>query len=217
VLVVITGTGTDIGKTWYGAAVARALQSNGARVIARKPVQSFTPGDDTAQTTDADVLAAATGQRAFDVCPEHRWYPCAVAPPMAAEILGRAPFVLADLVAEHFAALPDPTPSNIVLVEGAGGPRSPLADDGDTIGLAEMLAADAVVIVSAAGLGAINAVRLAAEPFAPRSVVVALNRYDAKDDLHRRNAAWLQTRVGLGVVTSPEALAAVLQALAATG
>jgi dethiobiotin synthetase len=217
VLVVITGTGTDVGKTWYAAAVAVALQANDVRVIARKPVQSFTPGDDAARVTDADVLAAATGQPASEICPEHRWYPCAVAPPMAAELLGRPPFTIEDLVAEHRAALPSPAAGTIVLVEGAGGPRSPLADDGDTVDLADALDTDAVVLVSDANLGAINAVRLAAAPFAPRPVLVALNRYDASDDLHRRNAAWLQTREGLEVVTSPEALAALLQARAATG
>jgi dethiobiotin synthetase len=213
-LVVITGTGTEVGKTWYGAGVAIALQANDAHVIARKPVQSFAPGDDTAHVTDADVLAAATGQPVFDICPEHRWYPRAVAPPMAAELLGRPPFTIEDLAAEHRAALPAPTAGTIVLVEGAGGPRSPLADDGDTVDLADALDADTIVLVSDASLGAINAARLAAAPFALRTLVVALNRYDASDDLHRRNAAWLQTREGLEVVTSPEALAAVLQARA---
>jgi dethiobiotin synthetase len=216
-LVVITGTGTDVGKTWYGAALARALHSRGVGVIARKPVQSFDVGDDTAKKTDADVLADATGRPAVEICPEHRWYPCAVAPPMAAEILGRPPFTIADLAIEQLSTLESASASAIVLVEGAGGPRSPLADDGDTVDLANALDADAVVLVSDARLGAINAVRLAAAPFAPRPLIVALNRYDAADDLHCRNAAWLQTREGLEVVTSPEALAVVLQARVATG
>jgi hypothetical protein len=43
--------------------------------------------------------------------------------------------------------------------------------------------------------------------------VVALNRYDDADDLHRRNAQWLRTREGLEVVTDPEALASRLQSL----
>jgi dethiobiotin synthetase len=72
------------------------------------------------------------------------------------------------------------------------------------------LPTDAVVLVAEAGLGTINAVRLSASALAPWPLVVALNRYDERDDLHRRNAHWLRTREGLEVVTDPEALAVAL-------
>jgi dethiobiotin synthetase len=187
VLVVVTGTGTDVGKTWFTAATLRALAGRGHTVTARKPVQSFTAGD---PATDAHVLAAATGQDRFDVCPRHRWYEHAVAPPMAAEVLGLPRFTIADLARETTAA-----PGGTTFVEGAGGPRSPLADDGDTIDLARALPTAAVVLVADAGLGTINAVRLCAAQLAPSwPLVVALNRYDAADDLHARNAEWLRTR-----------------------
>ena len=79
------------------------------------------------------------------------------------------------------------------LVEGAGGPRSPLASDGDTVDLARALAPDAIVLVSDAGLGTINSVHLATEPLrAVAPVVVFLNRYNDTDELHRRNRAWLE-------------------------
>ena len=49
-------------------------------------------------------------------------------------------------------------------------------------------------------------------------VVVYLNRYDPDNDLHVRNHDWLATRVGLEVVTDPEALEEVVAALpSATG
>jgi len=64
--------------------------------------------------------------------------------------------------------------------------------------------------VADAGLGTINAVRLCATPLARWPLVVALNRYDERDELHRRNAQWLRTREGLDVVTDPEALASRL-------
>jgi len=51
-------------------------------------------------------------------------------------------------------------------------------------------------------------VRLSAAPFVAYEVVVALNRYDADDDLHRRNRDWLSERDGFDVVTSPRQLAA---------
>ncbi len=199
-LVVVTGTGTEVGKTWFAAATLVALRDRGVAVAARKPVQSFAAD---AGPTDADVLAAATGEAPDAVCRPHRWLAAAVAPPMAAEILGVAPFTIADLVAE----LAWPGPVDVGLVEGVGGPSSPLAADGDTVDLVAALRPDVVVLVAEPGLGAINAVRLASAPFTGVAVVVALNRFDGGDDLHRRNRDWLVDRLGIDVVTSPGALA----------
>lgn len=200
-LIVITGTGTEVGKTWWGAAAARALAAGGVTVAARKPVQSFAPTD---TTTDADVLALATGDDPHAVCPAHRWIARPLAPPMATEALGLPAFTIGDLVAET----EWPTGTAVGLVEGAGGARSPLADDGDTVALVRALAPDEVVVVADAGLGTINAVRLTVAALAPDPVVVALNHFDASDELHRRNREWLMNRDGLTVVTNPEALAA---------
>jgi dethiobiotin synthetase len=203
-LVVVTGTGTGIGKTWVAVRVATALAGAGHRVVARKPVQSFAPGD---AETDADALAAATDDDRHAVCAPGRWYEVPMAPPMAAEVLGRPPFTIADLVGE----LVWPEGTDIGLVESAGGPRSPLAHDGDTVDLTLALAPDAVVLVADAGLGTINAVRLAHAPLAAIApVIVVLNRYEAGDELHARNRAWLADRERLDVVVTAEELAASL-------
>ncbi|HZP27852.1 MAG TPA: AAA family ATPase [Acidimicrobiia bacterium] len=199
-LVVVTGTGTGVGKTWWTAAAASALRERGVRVAARKPVQSYAPGDGP---TDADVLAAATGSEPEAVCPRNRWYQVAMAPPMAADALGRPPFAVVDLCRET--VWPDAI--EIGFVEGAGGPRSPLAADGDTVDLAAALAADAIVLVADAGLGTVNAVRLAMGVLAPVApVTVVLNRYDGADELHRRNRAWLAERDGFTVVDTVDGL-----------
>jgi dethiobiotin synthetase len=203
VIVVVTGTGTEVGKTFVTAALARHLRDAGVAVAARKPAQSYAP-DDT--ETDADVLGAATGEPPEVVCPRDRWFSRALAPPMAADALGRHAPTIADLVRELDA--PD---SSLVLVEGAGGLLSPLAADGDTRALADALAASLVVLVADAGLGTINAVRLSAAALAGRSFVVFLNRFDDGCDLHRRNRDWLVTREGLDVETDIEALARRLE------
>jgi dethiobiotin synthetase len=70
--------------------------------------------------------------------------------------------------------------------------------------LAELLDPDRIVLVADAGLGTINAVRLAAGVLDGWPVTVVLNRYDALDDLHRRNRAWLVDRDGFDVVISAE-------------
>jgi dethiobiotin synthetase len=199
-LVVVLGTGTGVGKTWVAAALARVLREGGGTVAARKPVQSFEAGDGP---TDADVLACATGVAPSEVCARHRWYETAMAPPMAAAALGRPPFRLADLMGEL--VWPD---TEWGLVEGVGGPRSPLAVDADNVALARALRPDAVVLVAPAGLGTINAVLLAIDAL-PLPPVVLLNRYDGGDRLHAGNRRWLESR-GVEVVTTVGDLAGAL-------
>lgn len=201
------GTATDVGKTWIGAAVLSGLRAAGVRVAARKPVQSFDPADRGPR--DADVLAAATGEHPDDVCPPERGYPAAMAPPMAAEVLGRPCPTVEALVG----SLRWPAEVDLGWVEGVGGPRSPLAADGDGVDLCRALAPDEVVLVADAGLGTINAVLLAAGPYAAlgHEPVVVLNRYDPVEDLHRRNRDWLVDRWGLTVCTDPAEVVAHLR------
>jgi dethiobiotin synthetase len=126
---------------------------------------------------------------------------------MAAEALGLAIPTLDELEAELVWSEPPPT---VGWVETVGGPRSPMAADGDAADLCHRLDPDTVVLVANAGLGTVNAVTLSVAPFAGRELVVVLNRFDPGDDLHVRNREWLRTRQGLGVVTGPEALVDVL-------
>jgi dethiobiotin synthetase len=208
-LVVVAGTGTEVGKTWVAAHVLRDLAATGVRVAARKPAQSFAPGD---AETDAHVLAAATGEDRADVCPHHRWYEVPMAPPMAAEAMGRPPFSIAELVSETvWPGAGTGAPVDVGLVESAGGVRSPLAADGDSVALVESLQPDTVVLVADAGLGTINAVRLSMEALDRGAhvagLLVHLNRYDGRDELHRANHAWLVEHDRFDVVTNVAELA----------
>lgn len=196
-LVVVLGTDTGVGKTWTSAAVLSRLAETGLGVAARKPVQSFAPCD---VETDATVLALATGDDPKQVTPRHRWYATAMAPPMAAAFLGRPPPTLDELLAE----VDWPPGTQLGLVETVGGPRSPVAEDGDSADLAAALEPDLAVLVAHAGLGAINSVRLCA-PVCPLPLVVFLNHFD-RGDLHDRNRRWLQGE-GHDVVVDPGELA----------
>ncbi len=196
-LVVCTGTATEVGKTWVGAATLRALRDEGHTVAARKCAQSFDPADPSDSPTDADVLADATGERAGTVCLPHRAYELPMAPPMAAAVLGRPPFAIDDLADEL--SWPDRVPT-VRWIETAGGVRSPLASDGcDTVDLCRLVRPDVVVLVADAGLGAINAVRLCAGAIAEWPVIVVLNRCD--EEIAERNATWLADMDGFDVVT----------------
>ena len=200
-LVFVSGTGTAVGKTWTAAAVMTRLRNAGLRVAARKPAQSFDAGDGP---TDADVLGRATGEPPHTVCPPHRWYDRALAPPMAADAIGAPPFTVGDLVRE----LCWSEGVDVGLVEGAGGPRSPIAVDGDNVTLASAIAPDLALVVARADLGAINAVRMSVDAFAGVPVVVVLNGYEEDDVVHRGNRDWLRDRDGYDVVTGPETAAA---------
>ena len=207
-VVVVAGTATEVGKTFVGAALLGRLRATGMRVAARKPAQSFAPGD---LRTDADALAAVTDEEPTAVCPRHRWYETPMAPPMAAEALRRPSFTVDDLMTE----LDWPDAVDVGLVETAGGVRSPIADDGDCASLASALRPDLVVLVADAGLGTINAVRLSAGALPRLPVVVLLNRYDRADELHERNRRWLSARDGYDVVIDVGALAERVRAIGA--
>lgn len=218
-LVVVAGTGTEVGKTWAAARLARRLREGGTSVAARKPAQSFEPADVDARVTDADQLAAATDDSPQQVCPPSRWYEVPMAPPMAASALGRDPVLLADLVEEStqwWAERVDT--SDVGLVELAGGPWSPAAADGDGIDLTRALAPAATLLVADAGLGTLNAVRPALgalSPIAP--LLVLLNRFDPAQDLHRRNLDWLREHESIRPACSVEELAEQLVATLGLG
>lgn len=204
-LVVCVGTATDIGKSWVGAQVLSAARAAGISVAARKPAQSFDPGE--TGPTDAMVLARATGQPVDEVCPPHRSYPVAMAPPMAAEALSLPVPALRDLVEETAWASP---PAELRWVESVGGVRSPVAADADSVDLCDALKPDLVVLVADAGLGTINSVRLSAAALSGHEVAVYLNRFDWADSLHAANLRWLTDRDGYRVLaTMPELISLV--------
>ena len=204
-VIAVAGVATDVGKTWVATALLAQLASTGRLVSARKPVQSY---DADTVTTDAHLLAAATDDDPARVCPAHRWYPLAMAPPIAAQCLGLAPIVLRDLLGE----VAWPRDVEIGVVETVGGVRSPMADDADSATFVHALHADHVVLVADAGLGAISAVRLSVDVLAPAAITVVLNRFDGDSRVHRANRDWLADRDGLSVVTTvEECVAAVLR------
>jgi dethiobiotin synthetase len=209
-LVLVCGTGTEVGKTWVAARLLRELRDRGLPVAARKPAQSFDVDSDGAPlggATDAEVLGAASGQPPGAVCHSFRSYTRAMAPPMAAEALGLPPFSVADLV-EEMDWPPDGV--KVGVVEMAGGVRSPQASDGDSTDMLTALRPDVVILVADAGLGTINTVRLSMEALSTataahatiRSLVV-LDRFDGHHEIHRRNREWLVERSGYEVVTLP--------------
>ncbi len=178
-------------------------------MAARKPAQSFDIDSDGGRlggATDAERLGEASGEHPGAVCHSFRSYHRAMAPPMAAEALGLPPFTVAELIEE----MEWPAPRvQVGVVETAGGVRSPQAADGDVVDVVAALTPDVVVLVSDAGLGTINGVRMSMDALSgahtgvPARTVVVLDRFDGHHDIHRRNREWLAERNGYQVLVVP--------------
>lgn len=200
-LIGVIGTHTEVGKTWVTAQLASTLRARGYTVAARKPVQSFEPGS----ITDAEILANATGEKPQTVCPPSRSLPTPLAPPMAADRLGRERITLAALVDE----IRWP-PVDFGFLETVGGALSPIAHDAASVDLLYALQPDRVLLVAEAGLGAINAIRLTLRAIHPYDASIFLNRFDTAVEVHRLNRDWLSTRDGLRVTHDITELASML-------
>ncbi len=111
-----------------------------------------------------------------------------MAPPMAADKLGRPQLLLEELVAE----IRWPDNIDIGLIETVGGVRSPMAHDADCSEFTRRVVPDEVLLVADAGLGTINTVRLSLQALSFATVTVLLNRFDAASELHRLNRRWLE-------------------------
>ncbi len=202
-MVFVAGTGTEVGKTWAAAGLARLLRETGRVVAACKPAQSYDP--DEGGPTDAAVLAAATGQDPDEVCPPDCTYPVPLAPPMAASRLERACPTLDEMASNCcFEATVD-----IGLVEGVGGLYSPIASDGHNLDLIERVQPDLVVVVASAALGGIHDTMACTLPLSAYRLAVFCNRFDPRDDVHVLNVRWLRD-TGLDVAVSLPELAAMV-------
>jgi dethiobiotin synthetase len=202
-LIGVLGTHTEVGKTYVTANWLSHLRQQGLNVAARKPVQSFNADD---ATTDARQLANATGEAETDVCPLHRNYPLALAPPMAADELNRPRIELGALLQE----ITWPAEVDVGIVETVGGPYSPIAHDGDSIDLIAQLKPDAILLVADAGLGTLNAVRLCLQCVGEMPTTVFLNRFDAASELHQLNRQWLHEKYGISTAIDMHELTAMM-------
>ena len=202
-LIGVLGTHTEVGKTYVTASWLSHLRRQGLSVAARKPVQSFNSDD---VTTDARQLSNATGEAETDVCPANRNYPLALAPPMAADALGRTRISLDEMLVE----IVWPDNIDVGVVEAVGGPYSPIAHDGDSLDLIQRLQPDSVLLIADAGLGMLNAVRLSLNCVGDIPTTVFLNRFDANIELHRLNRQWLHERYGITTAIDMRELTAIM-------
>ncbi len=182
----ITGTDTDVGKTYVTSLLARQLKEAGYGVSARKPVASGCSHG----CTDAEILAQATGEDCHVVCP-YRFAP-AISPERAIRLAGQHISLTDCLRASSNSAA-------FTLVEGAGGWLSPLCSDGDNADLAHALA-QPVLLVASNRLGCINQTRLTLQAIQQRGLTcIAIVLNDPQHHADAENLIDLQARVNVQV------------------
>ena len=201
--ILITGTGTDVGKTYVAGLVVKKLrqaQKNAAYFKAamsgneRRADGSLIPGD----ARQVKEMAGIT-QPIGEMCPY--LYQAAVSPHLAARMEG-GPVEL-ERVLEEFDRVC--RRYDYVTAEGSGGILCPLRFDEKKILLEDFIRARrlACLIVANAGLGAINGVVLTAEYMKAHGIPargIILNRYRPDSLMHRDNLAMCRQLTGLEVV-----------------
>lgn len=162
-IVLVTGTGTDIGKTISTAALAVALEQQGKEVHVVKPIQTGFPGPEGG---DLDTVAELTG---IENLHGFERYPEPMAPVAAAQRAGmRLPSVVE--IAEKIQQID--APGRVVLVEGAGGLLVRLGEDWAMPELAAVLPGHQMVVVTRLDLGCLNEAELTVEVARNRGVNV---------------------------------------------
>jgi len=156
----VTGTDTGVGKTRFSCLLLRALRAEGIAAAGFKPVCC-------GERDDAHLLAAASGgldpERVNPV-----WLKAPVAP-LVAGMLENRPVDPAALLAEYrgFAA-----EHPLVVVEGAGGWRVPIAPGYEIADLAADLGLPVILVVGNR-LGALNHTLLTVEAIRARGLPIA--------------------------------------------
>ncbi|MYR41161.1 dethiobiotin synthase [Streptomyces sp. SID5910] len=160
-VLVITGTGTEVGKTVATAAVAAAALAAGRSVAVLKAAQTGVRPDEPGDAQEVARLAGPV------TAAEVARFPEPLAPGTAARRAGRAP-VRPGEVAEAAAKLA--TEHDLVLVEGAGGLLVRFDEAGGTLADVAALLGAPVLVVASAGLGTLNTTELTARELAARGL-----------------------------------------------
>jgi dethiobiotin synthetase len=166
----ITGTGTDIGKTFVACLLIRQLRTAGRRVRALKPVATGYNAETAADSDAAQLLAALAEpatEPAIDAISPWR-FAAPLSPDMAAAREGR----VLDVAAIAGFCRGEDTPNTILLIEGIGGAMVPLVGRETVRDLIATIGC-AALLVTGSYLGTLSHTLTAVEALAARHVPLA--------------------------------------------
>jgi dethiobiotin synthetase len=194
------GTDTDVGKTYVASLAARVILKHGSKIGVYKPVASGCHTNEAQLVADDAVSlwnAAGKPLSLELVCPQR--FKAPLAPPQAAALEQKQvdSKKLADGIKvweENF---------DFVIVEGAGGLFSPLANDMLNIDLVQQLDAS-VVVVAANRLGAIHQTLSTCEAAAKRGIqpigIVLCDPTGAADDSANSNSKQIEKHCSVPIL-----------------
>lgn len=199
----ITGTGTDVGKTYVTGLILKKLRKAGKNAAYYKAAMSgnerrsdgsLIPGDALQVKKMSDIE-----QPINEMCPYV--YETAVSPHLASKIEGN-PVEMEHVLKEFDSVC---SKYDYVTAEGSGGILCPLRFDKQKIQLEDFIKARnlSCLIIADAGLGTINAVTLTAEYMKAHRISakgIIFNHFDKDSSLHRDNLIMCERLTGLKVV-----------------
>ncbi|HEY3707725.1 MAG TPA: dethiobiotin synthase [Amycolatopsis sp.] len=177
-MLVMTGTGTGVGKTITTAAIAALALEQGRRVAVLKPAQTGVAPDEPGDL-DEVVRLAGPGLTTLEL----RRYPDPLSPEAAARRSGLPALGPGEIAAAAGGLDAD---HDLTLVEGAGGLLVRFDPQGSGLADVAWALGAPVVIVAEAGLGTLNATALTAEVATRRGlnvVGVVIGSWPAVPDL----------------------------------
>ncbi|MBS1161924.1 MAG: bioD [Proteobacteria bacterium] len=184
----LTGTDTEIGKTFITCALLHRATALGLRAAGLKPVAAGT--DAAGRNEDVEQIRAASSVPLPAAIINPYCFKAAVAPHIAADEEGR-PIVFATIRAACESAR---QAADLLIVEGVGGFRVPLGADGDSADLAVALGLPVILVVGMR-LGCISHALLSAEAIVGRGLPLAgwvANRIDPVMSRFEENLATLR-------------------------
>ena len=198
----ITGTGTDVGKTYVSGLIVKKLRGLGINAGYYKPALS---GAEFLNGKPAPGDCRHVAQRAgLEIDPQKLtsyMFKTPVSPHLAAAIEGRA--IEPDVIAADFAKTRQKY--EYLTVEGCGGIICPLRMDERVImqtDIIKLLTLD-LLIVAPSGLGTINSTVLTvlhAERTGSNVKGIILNNYDSTDFMHRDNKKMIERITEIPVI-----------------
>jgi len=184
----LTGTDTEIGKTFITCALLQRARQLGLKAAGIKPIAAGT--DVTGKNEDVENIRAASSVVLGEEIINPYCFKAAVAPHIAAAEEG----IGIDFARIKSACSSAIQQADLLIVEGVGGFRVPLGSNQDSADLAVTLDLPVILVVGMR-LGCINHALLTAEAIARRQLRIAgwvANRIDPKMPRFAENLATLK-------------------------
>jgi len=190
----VTGTDTEIGKTFCSVLLMQALQQRGRRIAGMKPVASggFYQQQRLVNDDALQLLQQSDQEHPYELVNPYVFEP-PIAPHLAARQAGQE--IEAQKIQSAFAQLQ--ATSDMVVVEGVGGWRVPLSDSLSVSDLPTLLDLPVVLIVGMK-LGCLNHALLTVESIQQQGANLLgwiANRIDPGFDYHNDNLKTLESRL----------------------